>query len=73
MAEHDVEFSIPPRPLGRADVSFTVRAEGEMVGTLLVSKGSLVWFPPGHTIGKRLRWEAFAEFMEAQSDDEERR
>jgi len=39
---HDVEFSIPNRPLGRADVDFQVWRDGGMLGSLKVSKGTLV-------------------------------
>ncbi len=46
---HDVEFNVPPRSLGRADVTFNVKKNGAVLGTLTVSNGSLVWFPKGTT------------------------
>lgn len=43
--KHDVEFSIPKRELGKADIEFSVKRGGQKFGTLKVSKGSVVWVP----------------------------
>ena len=61
---HDVKFSIPKRTLGTADVEFDVHRDGKMLGTLKVSKGSLVWFPSGTTYGHKVGWKKFDEFMQ---------
>ena len=61
---HDVKFSIPKRTLGTADVEFDVHRDSKMLGTLKVSKGSLVWFPSGTTYGHKVGWEKFDEFMQ---------
>jgi hypothetical protein len=53
---HDVVFTIPERSLGKSDVSFSVYDDGELLGTLEISKGAVVWFPPGTTYGHKLRW-----------------
>ena len=37
MAEHDVYFSVPERPLAKADIVFIVDEDGERLGTLKVS------------------------------------
>jgi len=42
---YQVDFTIPSRTLGRADVTFVVKTRGKVVGTLEVSKGALVWYP----------------------------
>ena len=70
---HDVTFEIPPRELGRADVVFKVRTDGEMLGTLTVSKGSLVWFPADTTKGYRIGWNNFDRLMRENVTGEERR
>ncbi len=44
---HDVKFSIQKRTLGSADVEFDVNKDGSKLGTLKISKGSVVWFPVG--------------------------
>ena len=49
---HQVQFSIPLRSLARADVEFQVREDGIMLGTLMISRGSLVWFPANTRNGR---------------------
>ena len=60
---HDVKFSIPKRALGTADVEFDVHRDGSKLGTLKVSKGSLVWFPSGTSYGHKIGWKKFDELM----------
>jgi len=45
---------VEKRPLGRADIEFTVKADGSVLGTLTVSNGSLVWFPKVTTYGCKM-------------------
>ena len=61
---HTVDFTIPARSLGKADVQFAVKRDGTMLGTLTVSRGSLVWFPAGTSYGLRIGWERFEGVME---------
>jgi len=60
---HEVWFSIPNRKLGRSDVEFQVWRDKAMLGSLQVSKGSIVWFPSGTTWGYRMGWGSFNELM----------
>jgi len=59
MADHDVYFSIPERELGKADVEFRVKRNGQAFGRLRVSVGSLVWVPANKKYGHKLGWKAF--------------
>lgn len=61
---HDVKFSIPARDLGRADVIFDVNNGGTKLGTLKISKGSLVWVQKDHSYGHKLNWAAFGDLMQ---------
>jgi len=61
---HYVEFTIPGRPLDRADVIFRVWRDEEMFGTLKVSKGTLVWFPANTRLGYRVDWDRFDQLMQ---------
>ena len=56
---HEVDFSIPTRDLGRSDVEFNVNKDGQKIGTLKVSKGSVVWFPADTSYGYKLTWNDF--------------
>ncbi len=63
MAQHDVTFSIPERSLGKADLEFMVKRNGEMVGRLKVSNGTVVWVPKNAKYGYKLGWVKFDELM----------
>lgn len=56
---HRVTFQAPERELGKADVVFRVRDDGGIIGTLKISRGSLVWFPSDTSIGHRIGWTRF--------------
>jgi len=56
---HDVTFTVPDRPLGHNDVTFTVRQSGDILGTLKVSKGALVWRPGKGKQSYKLTWSQF--------------
>jgi hypothetical protein len=60
----EVSFSVPQRILGRSDVEFIVKDDGEVLGTLKVSKGSLVWFPKNTTKGHKIPWNRFDTLMQ---------
>ncbi|HLG18096.1 MAG TPA: hypothetical protein VJH03_26880 [Blastocatellia bacterium] len=61
---HDVTFSVPERSLGNADLEFKVKKDGEAVGRLKVSKGSIVWVPKNMTYGFKLNWIQFDQLMQ---------
>lgn len=70
---HDVDFSVPRRPLGKADVQFRVKSNGKVIGTLTVSKGSLVWFPSYTSYGYKMGWKRFDEMMRCKAKRMEKR
>jgi hypothetical protein len=63
MAKHDVSFQIPMRSLGKEDVVFRVMADDELLGTLKVSKGAVVWWPGNAKLGYKLDWTRFDQAM----------
>ena len=70
---HEVDFSIPPRDLGRSDVEFNVKKDNEKIGTLKVSKGSVVWFPTDTSYGYKLAWAEFDKVMQSKGNRSEKR
>jgi hypothetical protein len=70
---HTVRFNVPTRELGRADLTFQVRQNGELFGTLAVSNGSLVWFPRDRTYGCKIDWATFDTLMKSNHVGTERR
>jgi hypothetical protein len=77
MAQHRVTFTLPEAELGNADIQLKVKRGGSVLGTLLVSKGAIVWRPkwqPGRgSGGKKMRWGVFDEFMREHGKPERRR
>lgn len=69
---HDVKFSIPERELGKADIEFIVKKNGNRIGTMRVSKGSIVWIPKDRSYGHKASWSDFDEFMQKQTRFEKR-
>ena len=63
---YEVSFTIPERRLGKADIAYTVKRDGSMVGRLLVSKGAIVWIPRDREYGHKLNWETFDRVMQNQ-------
>jgi hypothetical protein len=67
MANH-VTFTIPERDLGRADIEFDVshdvRNRKVKLGTLQISKGSLVWVPKDCSYGYKVNWQQFDTLMQ---------
>jgi len=60
---HDVTYKVPPRELGRADVKFSVKTNGAKLGTLAISRGSVVWFQRDHSWGFKVGWRDFNRMM----------
>lgn len=73
MAIHDVTFTVPDRPLGKTDIEFAVVANGEKLGTLRVSKGSLVWYPKKGQNGLKISWAKFDALMRENGRAAEKR
>lgn len=70
MARHDVSFTIPERPLGKADLEFKVKRDGETFGRLKVSNGSIVWVPKNAKNGFKLDWVKFDQMMQENGQAE---
>lgn len=70
---HDVIFNVPGRSLGRSDVEFQVKKDGSILGTLKVSKGSVVWFPANTTYGYKVNWSKFDNILQENGTKTERR
>lgn len=67
MPTHDVTIEIPKKSIQAKDIKFTVKSDGGMLGSLLVSKGNIEWIPANNSVRKRrLTWERFAQMMESE-------
>jgi len=70
---YNVRFEIPARKLGRADVTFIVKRNQSVLGTLGVSRGSVVWYPRGTNWGHKATWAEFSVVMKEHAKRFERR
>lgn len=68
MAQHEVKISQPVLEIQNADVEFSIRRDGEKLGTLKISKGNIEWVPYRNTYGVTMDWADFAEMMETQGE-----
>jgi hypothetical protein len=77
MAQHRVTITLPELELGKSDIRFRVKRSSFVLGTLLLSKGAVVWRPkwqPGRGLGgKRLGWKDFNKLMCERGKPELRR
>ena len=53
---YKVNFTVPQRQLGNADVSFWAYEDGHLLGELLVSKGAVEWRPRDSQHSYRINW-----------------
>ncbi len=70
--KHDVQFTVPPRDRRQVRSVFDVRIDGEKLGTLEVSKGSLVWYPKNNSYGHKVSWIELDKMMHAYPRVEKR-
>lgn len=67
MAVHDVDMSIPTtKVVLHADVVFEVRSDGDKLGELRVSKGTIDWVPANAKLPIQLTWEQFDSYLRAR-------
>ena len=64
MATHDVTFEIPEKELGKASISFKVKKDKRVIGTLYISKGTIEWLPKWKSKKSfKVNWTRFDEIM----------
>jgi len=63
MPRHDIDIAIPPKVVLNSDVRFVVRSDGEKLGELLVSRGSIAWVPGHSPHPIHMNWERFDAIM----------
>jgi len=63
MAEHDIELTIPSKPLMNVDATLVVRSDGKKLGELHISKGTVDWKPAGKKTAAYITWEDFSNML----------
>ena len=64
MPAHDIEMTVPAQSIKNADATITIRGDGEILGRLKISRGSVDWIPAKAQKWRyRMSWEKFHETM----------
>jgi hypothetical protein len=63
MAVHRVELALPATDIQNADVTVSVWSDDELLGDLLISRGTIDWRPGHHQTIFSMEWERFDEVM----------
>lgn len=65
MATHEITLKIPRGiEISNTDIEVFVREDGEILGRVRISRGSIDWIPRMGRRSKTMRWKKFAETME---------
>ena len=65
MATHEITLKIPRGiEVANTDIEVFVREDGEILGRVRISSGSIDWIPRMGRRSKTMRWRKFAETME---------
>ncbi len=60
MPRHHIEISLPTKPLKNVDTTIAVWSDGDKLGEMRISRGSLDWIPAGAQNPRRITWENLA-------------
>lgn len=61
---HKVTFDLPQKELGRANIEFKIYSNGEVLGRLYVSKGTIAWRQKSKSKRSwKLGWHSFDRVM----------
>ncbi|MBK6731399.1 MAG: hypothetical protein IPG60_10735 [Bacteroidetes bacterium] len=65
MPEHEIIANLPQVKIQNKDAEIEVKSDSKLLGTLLISRGSLAWRPSGFDTDKpfEMSWEKFDELM----------
>jgi hypothetical protein len=63
--KHDIWMTFPDKPLKNVDTTIAIWSDGDKLGELHISRGTVDWKSKRKRSAKRLSWERFAELMDA--------
>ncbi len=69
MAEHTVKVKTPPLEVGKVDIVFNVRRDGQVHGRLKISKGGVEWMQRSDSKKAfHMPWDKFDRVFARQGD-----
>jgi hypothetical protein len=66
LAKHKIAFQQSTRDVLQRDMTFVVHRDGEKLGELKISKGTIDWKPKSKQRAIKCNWDKFAEMMESK-------
>jgi hypothetical protein len=64
--KHDIEISLPTKPLKNVDATVAIWSDGEKLGEMHMSRGSLDWKSAHKRTAKSIPWERVKELLDAE-------
>jgi hypothetical protein len=64
MPKHDIWMTFPDKPLKNVDTTIAIWSDGEKLGELALSRGSLDWRSARKKRVKRIAWERLAALLD---------
>jgi hypothetical protein len=68
MPAHRINLELPGVDIINRDAIFEIHQNGEMLGKLKVSRGTIEWVPRDHTLGHHLDWDQFDRLMKKHGE-----
>jgi hypothetical protein len=65
---HDIEITLPSKPLLNVDTTIVIKSDGQKLGELHISKGSLDWKSKSKQRGRSISWERVASLLDQETD-----
>ena len=63
MAKHTISVSLPQAEVINKDAIITIRGNGQIVGTITISRGNIEWYSNHWKKPTRLTWKQFDRVM----------
>ena len=63
MAKHTISLELPQAEVINKDAIITIRGDGQIIGTLTISRGSIEWYSNHWKKPTRLTWSRFDDAM----------
>lgn len=64
MPRHSIEITLPSKPIKNADTVIGVWSDGDKLGELRISKGTVDWRRGSKKTWKYITWEKFADLLD---------
>ncbi len=64
LPKHHIEISLPTKPLKNVDTMISIWSDGEKLGEMRVSRGTLDWKSARKKSAKSISWERLAELLD---------